>query len=100
MLGDLLFGNLSSLTEKVSSGKSGSFFYYSYDDKYMLKTISKDEYILFKKIIKKYYEHLVNNFNTMMTKIFGLYKMKIFKSKSKFDKIYFVVMVNIFCTQL
>ncbi len=26
--------------------------------------------------------------------------MKIFKSKSKFDKIYFVVMVNIFCTEL
>ena len=68
MLGDLLFGNLSSLTEKVSSGKSGSFFYYSYDDKYMLKTISKDEYMLFKKIIKKYYEHLISNFNTMMTK--------------------------------
>lgn len=39
LVGDLIFGNLSSLTEKVSSGKSGSFFYYSSDDKYMLKTI-------------------------------------------------------------
>lgn len=39
LLGDLIFGNLASLTEKVSSGKSGSFFYYSFDDKYMLKTI-------------------------------------------------------------
>jgi 1-phosphatidylinositol-4-phosphate 5-kinase len=66
--GDLLFGNLSSLTEKVSSGKSGSFFYYSFDDKYMLKTISRDEYLFFKNIIRKYYEHLLINYDTMIIK--------------------------------
>lgn len=31
-------------------------------------------------------------------RVFGLYKMKVMKSKTKLDKIYFVVMVNIFCT--
>ncbi len=30
-----------SLEEQCSAGKSGSFFYYSNDGKYMLKTISK-----------------------------------------------------------
>ena len=68
MLGDLIFGNLSSLTEKVSSGKSGSFFYYSFDDKYMLKTISRDEFLFFKKIIRNYYEHLLNNYNSIIIK--------------------------------
>lgn len=73
LLGDLIFGNLASLSEKVSSGKSGSFFYYSSDDKYMLKTIQKDEFIFFKGIIKNYYQHLEENYHSMIIKIFGLY---------------------------
>lgn len=31
--------------------------------------------------------------------MFGLYKMKMMRSKKKSEKIYFVVMVNIFCTE-
>jgi 1-phosphatidylinositol-4-phosphate 5-kinase len=30
--------------ELTSSGKSGSFFYYSPDGKYLLKTVKKDEF--------------------------------------------------------
>lgn len=33
LVGNLLMGNLSNLREKCSSGKSGSFFYYSHDGK-------------------------------------------------------------------
>lgn len=32
-----------SLRELSSPGKSGSFFYLSYDDRYMIKTIKKAE---------------------------------------------------------
>ena len=32
LLQNLILGNLSTLTEKSSSGKSGSFFYYTQDD--------------------------------------------------------------------
>ncbi|CAD8151009.1 unnamed protein product [Paramecium pentaurelia] len=98
LLGDLIFGNLASLTEKVSSGKSGSFFYYSFDDKYMLKTIQKDEFVFFKSLIKNYYQHLLDNYHSMIIKIFGLYQIKVNKSKTKYQKIYFVVMLNIFYT--
>lgn len=63
-----MFGNLSSLKEKVSSGKSGSFFYYSFDDKYMFKTIPKDEFMFFRKIISKYYIHLKNNPDSLIIK--------------------------------
>ena len=31
LIGNLLMGNLCNLSEQCSSGKSGSFFYYSHD---------------------------------------------------------------------
>jgi len=34
MLGSLIMGRLSSLTELSSSGKSGSFFYFTEDSKF------------------------------------------------------------------
>ena len=38
-LGNLIITKNKSLKELCSSGKSGSFFYFSYDSKYLLKTI-------------------------------------------------------------
>ena len=35
-------GDLASLTEIMSEGKSGSFFYFSHDMKFMVKTISME----------------------------------------------------------
>ena len=61
-------GRVSSLTELCSSGKSGSFFYYSEDGKYMLKTVSEKEFEFLKRILKDYYHHVMNNNNTLMTK--------------------------------
>jgi 1-phosphatidylinositol-4-phosphate 5-kinase len=40
LIGNLLMGNISSLKEQCSTGKSGSFFYYTADSNFMLKTIS------------------------------------------------------------
>ena len=44
--------NFKTLTELCSTGKSGSFFYYTTDGKFMLKTIRKDEFKLMKSILK------------------------------------------------
>jgi 1-phosphatidylinositol-4-phosphate 5-kinase len=44
VIGELLMGNFMCLTEQSSTGKSGSFFYYTADGKLMLKTISRDEF--------------------------------------------------------
>ncbi|KYK67601.1 phosphatidylinositol-4-phosphate 5-kinase, partial [Toxoplasma gondii TgCatPRC2] len=38
LLGNLLLGNLSSLSELVSEGRSGALFYYTADGKFMIKT--------------------------------------------------------------
>jgi 1-phosphatidylinositol-4-phosphate 5-kinase len=58
MLSSLLKGNFHSLKELISSGKSGSFFYYSMDGKYTLKTIPKNEKNLLKDKLKDLYYHL------------------------------------------
>lgn len=39
LIGELQMGNLSCLSEQSSTGKSGSFFYYTSDGRFMLKTI-------------------------------------------------------------
>jgi 1-phosphatidylinositol-4-phosphate 5-kinase len=52
-------GNITSLKEQCSTGKSGSFFYYTADSKYMLKTISHAEFERLKIILKPYYDHIV-----------------------------------------
>ena len=52
---------MASLIEQSSAGKSGSFFYYSEDKKYMLKTISKKEFHFLKSIVRAYHVYLKNN---------------------------------------
>jgi len=59
LIGSLVMGNITTLKAHFSTGKSGSFFYYTPDSKYMLKTIDHNEFVRLKFILKLYYEHLV-----------------------------------------
>jgi 1-phosphatidylinositol-4-phosphate 5-kinase len=88
MLSSILKGDLNSLSELTSSGKSGSFFYYTVDGKllkkiiiffnsdkklkflgkYTLKTIHKAEFKLFRKILKSYFEYLYLNPSSLIIK--------------------------------
>jgi 1-phosphatidylinositol-4-phosphate 5-kinase len=72
----MVMGNIMSLKEQCSTGKSGSFFYYTSDSKYMLKTISHAEFIRLKTILKNYYDHMVKHPQTLITRFFGLHKIK------------------------
>lgn len=99
ILTNLLTGDFKSLSELCSSGKSGSFFYYTADGKYMLKTISKTEFKFFKSILRNYYYHIEKNDETMITRIYGLHKMIFFRKNRKTEKtIYFSIMNNVFNT--
>jgi 1-phosphatidylinositol-4-phosphate 5-kinase len=91
----LTIGEFSSLIGLCSTGKSGSFFYYSDDGQYLLKTMLRDEYLFFKASLKRYYYHLAGNPNTLVARFFGFHKLIIFK-EIKSTKIYFVVMANVF----
>jgi 1-phosphatidylinositol-4-phosphate 5-kinase len=59
----------------LSNGKSGSFFYYTADGQYMLKTISRGEYVFLRSILFDYYYYLLKNPHTFITKFFGLHKL-------------------------
>jgi 1-phosphatidylinositol-4-phosphate 5-kinase len=80
------------LSELGSPGKSGSFFYFSRDYKYIIKTIHHAEHKFLRKILKDYYNHVVENPNTLLSQFYGLHRVKIPYGR----KIHFVVMNNLF----
>ena len=60
----MIISNTTSIEELFNTGSSGSLFYYTKDGKLILKTISKSEYVTLKRILPKYYDHLVKYKNT------------------------------------
>lgn len=80
------------LSELGSPGKSGSFFYFSRDYKYIIKTIHHAEHKLLRKILRDYYSHIQQNPNTLISQFYGLHRVKIPYGR----KIHFVVMNNLF----
>ena len=80
------------LSELGSPGKSGSFFYFSRDYKYIIKTIHHAEHKLLRKILREYYSHIEQNPNTLISQFYGLHRVKIPYGR----KIHFVVMNNLF----
>lgn len=80
------------LSELGSPGKSGSFFYFSRDYKYIIKTIHRGEHKFLRKILRQYYDHVENNPNTLLSQFYGLHRVKLPYGR----KIHFVVMNNLF----
>ena len=80
------------LSELGSPGKSGSFFYFSRDYKYIIKTIHHGEHKFLRKVLKQYYQHVQDNPNTLLSQFYGLHRVKLPYGR----KIHFVVMNNLF----
>ncbi|CEJ01879.1 Putative 1-phosphatidylinositol-4-phosphate 5-kinase [Rhizopus microsporus] len=80
------------LSELGSPGKSGSFFYYSRDYRFIIKTIHYTEHKFMRKILKEYYKHICDNPGTLLCRYYGLHRIKLPHGK----KIHFVVMSNVF----
>lgn len=80
------------LSELGSPGKSGSFFYFSRDYKYIIKTIHHGEHKFLRKILRQYYDHVEQNPNTLLSQFYGLHRVKMPYGR----KIHFVVMNNLF----
>lgn len=84
------------LKELCSPGKSGSIFYLSQDERFVIKTLRKTELKVLLKMLPRYYDHVGAHDNTLITKFFGLHRITIKCGQ----KIRFVVMGNMFCTEL
>ncbi|KAK3038958.1 hypothetical protein RJ639_027443 [Escallonia herrerae] len=86
-----------ALRELSSPGKSGSFFYLTNDDKYMIKTMKKSEVKVLLRMLPAYFSHVQAFENTLITKFFGLHCVKLTGAAQK--KVRFVIMGNLFCSE-
>ena len=85
-----------ALRELSSPGKSGSVFYLSHDDRFIIKTMRKSEMSSLKSWLHQYYKHVHDYPETLLPKFFGLYSIK---AAGSGRKVRFVVMANLFCTK-
>jgi hypothetical protein len=72
-----------ALREMPSPGKSGSVFFLSDDDRFLIKTVSHEEMLLLLKLIPAYYVHCAENPTTLLTRFFGVHRIKPLGSQSK-----------------
>lgn len=86
-----------ALRELSSPGKSGSFFYLTNDDRYMIKTMKKAEVKVLLRMLPAYYKHVRAFENTLVTKFYGLHCVKLTGATQK--KVRFVIMGNLFCSE-
>ncbi len=80
------------LSELGSPGKSGSFFYFSRDYRFIIKTIHYTEHKFLRRVLPQYYAHITNNPHTLLSRFYGLHRVKLPRGR----KIHFVIMNNLF----
>ena len=81
--------------EFQSNAKSGQFFFYSPDGKYMIKTMTNTESKFLRRILPHYFRHCSQNPNTMITKFLGMYRVKLYHLRRN---VKFVVMKSVYDT--
>lgn len=88
--------------EFITNSKSGNFFFYSNDGKYMIKTHSKEESKVLRRILPAYMEHICRNPSSLLVRFFGMYQVKINFQQSTIglssfsSHVYFVIMNCVF----
>ncbi|XP_051150826.1 phosphatidylinositol 4-phosphate 5-kinase 1-like isoform X2 [Andrographis paniculata] len=83
-----------ALRELSSPGKSGSLFYMTQDDQFMIKTVKKSEVKALIRMLPSYYQHFCYYQNTLVTKFYGVHCVKPVGGV----KTRFLVMGNMFCS--
>lgn len=59
-----------------SQGKSGSFFFFSHDKKYIIKTMTEGDLATFKNLFKDYAQHILTHPQSFLARIYGIYTIK------------------------
>ncbi|KYQ93372.1 G-protein-coupled receptor family protein [Tieghemostelium lacteum] len=84
------FENLSN--QKFSEGKSGSFMCFTPDNKYLIKTVTRQESMLLRKKIDKFHSYFSQNRNSFLLRFYGSYKITMQNDHT----LYLSVMSNVF----
>jgi len=83
--------------EFMSNSKSGQFFFYSHDGRFMIKTQTKDESKFLRRILPHYYKFVMENPNTLITRFYGMHRVKMHHLRRK---MHFIIMASVFDTSL
>jgi len=94
ILGELLLGTVGSLAELFSEGKSGSFFYFSNDGRYLIKTIPHRELLSLTRLLPKYVKHVETQPFTLLPRFMGAHRIQMPGAGGR--KVHFIVMTNVF----
>eukprot|EP01101_Sappina_pedata_P006844 TRINITY_DN3505_c0_g1_i1.p1 TRINITY_DN3505_c0_g1~~TRINITY_DN3505_c0_g1_i1.p1 ORF type:complete len:573 (+),score=196.61 TRINITY_DN3505_c0_g1_i1:55-1773(+) len=82
--------------QKFSEGKSGSFFCFTPDNSFVIKTLFSDEVAVLTSILPSYFEYLCVNPNTLLPRFLGAYHLK----SPHGNDMFYVVMGNFFNTSM
>jgi len=73
------------------AGQSGSFFFFSYDKKFLVKTVHHSEMLMMLKMSKSYLDHLKETKGrSLLGRIYGLFTLR----TKNFVPVDFVIMQN------
>jgi 1-phosphatidylinositol-4-phosphate 5-kinase len=64
------------------AGASGSFFFFSYDKKFIIKTMNNTELKVFLKLLPEYEQHLTSQRKSLFSRIYGVYTIYMNKVSS------------------
>ena len=59
-----------------SQGKSGSFFFFSKDQRFIIKTMTDDDFDAWCRIQKHYFKHVLTNENSLLARVYGVYSVR------------------------
>lgn len=85
----------ANFIEFISNAKSGQFFFYSSDGRYMIKTMTNAESKFLRRILPAYFKHCAQHPNTLLTRFFGMYRVKLYHLRRN---VKFVIMNSVYYT--
>ena len=69
---------------KFSEAKGGGFFFFSPDQRYMVKSMTTEEHRTMMRILPAFREYMQQNPNSTITRIYGLYSIQMYGQKKHF----------------
>jgi hypothetical protein len=83
--------NLSNIKKAgESAGKSGAFFFFSHDKKFLIKTMTIDDFNGFMRMFRDYFRHICTYPESILGRVYGIYQIKI----GNFDPVNMLIMGN------
>lgn len=88
-LGPEIEANVQSIFKAGEGmGKSGSFFFFSHDGTFLIKTMTLGDFNAFKKLFRYYFEHINTQHDSLLARIYGVYSVKMDEQ----DPVYLILM--------